>query len=88
VKRLGRAAAAVALSVSAVIGLSGCPALLIPGLAVEGIYEGYKYERSRAESSRPGSGQSQSSNAEKKNRKNKQGGLRERFPQPRSRRLD
>ncbi len=65
-KQLGRTAATVALSFVAAIGLSGCPALLIPGLAVEAVYEGYKYKKSRSESPQPGSAQSQSSSGDKK----------------------
>ncbi len=80
VKRLGRAAA-VALSVAAAIGLSGCPALLVPGLAVEGIYEAYKYNKSRSESSQPGPGQSQSDTGENKSHKKKHKALRKR-PHP------
>jgi hypothetical protein len=72
VKRLEHAAATVALSVAAAIGLSGCPALLIPGLAVEAVYEGYKYNKGRSESPQPGFGQSQSSTGEKKKQKKKQ----------------
>jgi hypothetical protein len=80
VKRLGRAAAAVALSVAAAIGISGCPALLIPGLAVEAAYEAYKYNKSRSESPQPGSGQTQSPLARKRTTRRSHGALYEDAP--------
>jgi len=68
---MGRALAAMALSIAAAIGISGCPALLLPGLVGEAGYEAYKFNTSKSESPQPSSVNSQSTTGAKKKHKKK-----------------
>jgi hypothetical protein len=47
-----KTAALAAALIAAAVGLSGCPALFIPGLAASAVYEAYKYEKSSQDSSK------------------------------------
>jgi hypothetical protein len=44
-RRLQRSIGTIALAVAAMLVCSGCPALMVPGVA----YQGYKYEHSKNE---------------------------------------
>jgi hypothetical protein len=48
--RAWKAATLAVVAIVAALGLSGCPALIIPGLGIEAAYHLYKYQKSRSQS--------------------------------------